>query len=354
MGLGSLWCYVWWLALGGFLSWLLWWLIDKLFLRDTETPVRLAEAEADIDALRALEMQRRAEIDELQNQVNVAGNQALEISRLKSELDRYKGLEEAFEAEYNKIAAENAANLKLTSDARAEIDTLKADIGAAKARVAEMDRLSTELEQARTRSDATTRELSGVSAELVSARSEIEKLKEQLAAGSRSDGERDSLRRSLEDKDTEIARLKKEWSEATAHSASLANLKIDLDRNVERLRTQDAEIETLKGVLIDSKNVLERQASDIQRLKSELAASPRLSERTSELETELAAARGSEAQLRSELARANARIASLDKLRQSLEAARAAAAGHASEVARLNEEFYASLNAETDPEPGKS
>lgn len=351
MGLGSFWCYVWWLALGGFLSWLLWWLVDKLFLRDTETPVRLAEAEAEIDALRALEMQRRSELDDLQNQVNIAGNQTLEISRLKSELDRYKGLEEAFEAEYNKVVAENNANVKLASEARAEVEKQK-----------------TELEQARTRSDAAATELSGISAELTAARSQIEKFKEQLAASSTLDGALAEARQSIEERNAEIARLKKEWSDATAHSASLANLKIDLDRHVERVRTQDAEIETLKGVLIDSKNALERQANDIQRLRAELAAVPKASERSAELEAELQAAReaeralraelkgatDAETRLRGELARANTRIANLDRLRQSLEAARAAAAGHASEVARLNEEFYASLNAETDPEPDKS
>ncbi len=131
-------------------------------------------------------------------------------------------------------------------------------------------------------------------------------------------------------------------------------MKLDLDERTEHVRRLEREIETLKSVLFDSKQALERQVAEITRLKGELASAAGRSQTDTRLEAELTASRASEERLRAELTAATVRIANLERLRLALDAARQAAEGHASEVARLNAEFHASMDAMENSNGSKS
>lgn len=372
MGLGSLGCYVWWFTLGALASWLLWWLIERLFLRDTETPRLLSEAQTEIEALKSADGLRLAEIEELQAQTQ---QQAADIARLREELQRYNGIEQAYEAEYNKVLADhNRLSQELAKNVT-EAGALKASLESSAAKIAGLAALETELEQIRAREAGLKTEFADISQQLAATRSETDTLRRKLNEQTGSSGDTtkltaalDAARSEIETKTSEIARLKREWTIASEHSAKTARLQLELEQRDGRLKGLEAESDTLKSILIESKSALERQRDDIARLKDELARSShsgadmkslsseieRLKASEANLRAEVNAVRSSEKHVTDQLATASQRIAALEKLRSKFEAAREAAAGYASEVARLNEEFDASLKSDPGPDGKKS
>lgn len=305
MSLGSFWMHTWWVTAGLFGATLLWWLVDRLFLRDTETPKRLIAAEAQIQELQAVDTLRTAEVEALQGQARTAQIRAIEISSLKAQLEDRKTLEQTLEAEYAKVVAAGEAKAN-------EVKTLSAEVA----------KLQAELTAARTSETAP--------------HPEVDALKQQVAtltaaAEDASDLklEHELLQRSAAAQKIELERIKAEWAKASEHSARTAMLQLDLDQKTERTRRLEGEIETMKAVLLDSKHALERQAAEIGRLKSEFGNSAQSSGDVARLTVELTASRASEERLRAELTAATVRIANLERLRLALDAARQAAADFA-------------------------
>ena len=207
MGLGSFWCYVWWLTLGAFLGSLLWWLLDKLFLRDTETPQRLALAEGELEEARAAQALRLAEMEELQATARAAQVRAIEISSLKTQLDERKGLEQAYETEYNKVVEAHDARVREVAIHTSEITKLKSDLAAASTRTQESDAARTELADLRNRFATVQQELGAAT--------------ERLSSGdSLNSAAANAAREAAEAQRQELERIKAEWAKASAHTAN--------------------------------------------------------------------------------------------------------------------------------------
>ena len=82
--MGSIACFVWWFVAGTLAGWLLWWLIDRLFLRSGESAARLSAAETAAASAKT----------ELANAATLIGRQKSEIEAATAQAgDLSRGLE---------------------------------------------------------------------------------------------------------------------------------------------------------------------------------------------------------------------------------------------------------------------
>lgn len=361
-------CFAWWFVAGLFGGWLLWWLIDRLFLRNGDAAARLAGLEAAQEAAKAKEARLAAEFEEQRGQLAAAQTRLTDTT---SQLDHYATLETAYNTEYAKILKErdglkaqlNSSTGEITrlnsehtsadheiEASHGQITALQEQLRAARAQIesltGEAGGRTQDLKTLQSKLAAATANSAGLQSQIPSLQMEIARLKEDLekaaqrgayAADLKADA--DATRGTLNAQSAEIERLKRELAAAAGYAPEIARLK-DLvtvkTRGEEAAARQVAELKALVGAQRDSSSDIARLKAEIdaahgenQRLDKELHVAQEWLTRTgTELETSRSAhgtANGEIARLKEHITSLNEQIGQYERLRSALEAARQAA-----------------------------
>lgn len=369
MPFGSIACYAWWLVAGALAGWLLYWLIDRLFLRNGETAARLAAAEEAVTVARNEATTASRQITDLNHRIEqstqLSNGNAAKLAAAISERDAlHQKLADTSQQLTSTTGRLNSLTLS-DNELHQEIERLhgelnEAQIVAAKsaeesrslqARIADLtttsrgadEQVASLREQLKAATDAAAKGSATLSGELNSARQSTAAMQTELSSYSAEIAQlKDQLRsrtQRAEGLDKEIERLKAELSGMSTLQSQIAALQANVTAKERAAGDAQAQVAELKGLLEQQK----RTAGDASRYAQELTASRAEVERINkelhvaqewltrlgtDLENERAAQQGHVAdnsRLKAEIAKLTAQIANYDRLRKALEAAREAA-----------------------------
>lgn len=277
MPFGTIPCFAWWFVAGLFGGWLLWWLFDRLFLRNGRGAEKLAALESEresahakaaqyakqieaqrheIDGERAGVKEREAKYAKLieQQRADLAASHA-QLGDVTKRHDQLISREAEFKAQYANLLAERDNMKAQLSNSAGEINRLNSE------------NLNDDSELAALRSQLETAraQIGTLSSDGTKFADQMRQLQHKLAVTEQSSADWQKQVPALHN---EISRLKGELEKALAQGATANALKSDAEATRRTLASQAGEIEQLRKELAARGDV----AAEITRLKNELAA----------------------------------------------------------------------------------